>query len=50
MAGFREAISYCSFMDLGFSGLPYTWDYRREADRNVKVRLDRALDLEMVNS
>ena len=30
-------------MDLGFNGLPYTWDNRQGEDRNVKVRLDRAL-------
>jgi hypothetical protein len=34
----------CGFTDLGYIGLPYTWDNRQEAgDRNVKVRLDRGL-------
>lgn len=41
--GFREMVQYCEFMDLGYSGAPYTWDNRREGDRNIKVRLDRAL-------
>lgn len=36
-------VSDCGFTDLGFHGLPYTWDNRQDADRNVKVRLDRAL-------
>jgi hypothetical protein len=43
MAGFREAVDYCGFSDLGYSGLPYTWDNKQEGERNVKVRLDRGL-------
>jgi len=30
-------------MDLGFIGLPYTWDNRQQGRDNVKVRLDRGL-------
>jgi hypothetical protein len=41
MANFQEAVSICGFIDLGFSGLPYTWDNRQEGIRNVKARLDR---------
>jgi hypothetical protein len=26
MPGFRGTIQYCGFSDLGFVGLPYTWD------------------------
>jgi hypothetical protein len=26
MEGFREAVQICGFLDLGFIGLPYTWD------------------------
>lgn len=41
------------FMDLGFIGLPYTWDNRQQGNDNVKVRLDRGLAssafLEMFN-
>jgi len=40
MEGFRDVISYAGFTDLGFSGLPYTWDNRRDGRHNVKVRLD----------
>ena len=43
MEGFRDATEYCRFDDLGFYGLPYTWDNRQHGDRNIKVRLDRAL-------
>lgn len=43
MEGFREAVSVCGFTDLGFIGLPYTWDNRQDADHNIKVRLDRGL-------
>ena len=41
--GFREAVQYCGFSYLGYRGLPYTWDNRREGLRNIKVRLDRRL-------
>lgn len=43
MASFRQAVDDCRFTDLGYSRLPYTWDNRQEGERNVKVRLDRAL-------
>lgn len=43
MDGFRDAVQACGFMDLGFIGLPYTWDNRQQDDDNVKVRLDRGL-------
>jgi hypothetical protein len=43
MEGFRDTMDYCGFSDLGYKGLPYTWDNRRECAQNVKVRLDRGL-------
>jgi hypothetical protein len=43
LEGFRDAVSVCGFTDLGYIGLPYTWDNRQHGDRNVKVRLDRGL-------
>lgn len=43
MDGFREAVNLCGFTDLGFIGLPYTWDNRQQGVHNIKVRLDRAL-------
>lgn len=42
MDGFRNAVSACGFSDLGFIGLPYTWDNRQQDGRNIKVHLDRA--------
>jgi hypothetical protein len=42
MEAFQQVAEDCRFVDLGFSGLPYTWDNRQGADRNVKVQLDRA--------
>lgn len=29
MDGFRDAVDACGFTDLGFFGLPYTWDNRQ---------------------
>lgn len=42
MDGFRDAVSACGFFNLGFTGLPYTWDNRQSGIRKNKVRLDRA--------
>jgi hypothetical protein len=42
MIAFQEVVADCSFTDLGFSGLLYTWDNKQDGDWNVKVRLDRA--------
>lgn len=43
MSGFREALSNCGLTDLGFVGLPFTYDNGRDGNANVKVRLDRAV-------
>jgi hypothetical protein len=43
MAGFREVVDVCDFHDLGFSGVPFTWDNGQNGEANVKVRLDRML-------
>ncbi|XP_071683852.1 uncharacterized protein [Lolium perenne] len=43
MEGFRDAIEECKLEDLGFYGVPYTWDNKQQGNKNVKVRLDRAL-------
>jgi hypothetical protein len=42
MEGFQDAVADCGLLDLGFSGLSYTWDNRQGGNRNVKARLDRA--------
>jgi hypothetical protein len=43
MADFRDTLFDCDLTDIGFSGLPYTYDNGRDGDANVKVRLDRAV-------
>lgn len=42
MNAFQDVVTDCGFSDLGFKGLPYTWDNKQDGDRNVKARLDRA--------
>ena len=39
----QEAVDECRFDDLGYMGLPYTWDNRQQDNDNIKVRLDRGL-------
>jgi hypothetical protein len=41
IAGFQELVVDCEFVDLGYSGLPYTWDNWQAGAHNVKTRLDR---------
>nr|XP_040258536.1 uncharacterized protein LOC109764695 [Aegilops tauschii subsp. strangulata] len=43
MIDFRDALEVCGLGDLGFAGLPYTYDNKRAGRANVKVRLDRAV-------
>lgn len=43
MQAFRDVVQRCELHDLGFSGVPYIYDNRREGRGNVKVCLDRAL-------
>lgn len=43
IAVFQDVVNDCRLTDLGFHGLPYTWDNRQEEGSNVKVHLDRAL-------
>jgi hypothetical protein len=43
MLDFREVLSHCDLHDLGFVGLPWTYDNKQEGSRNVKVRFDRAV-------
>jgi hypothetical protein len=41
MVAFRDALEVCELVDLGFSGVPFTFDNKRSGRGNVKVRLDR---------
>jgi hypothetical protein len=43
MVAFCDTLLVCELKDLGFQGLPFTYDNRRSGVANVKVRLDRAL-------
>jgi hypothetical protein len=43
MAAFQDVVDDCHLTDLGYHGLPYTWDNRQDGSRNVKVHLDHAL-------
>jgi hypothetical protein len=33
---FRDALSFCDLHDIGFCGLPYTWDNGQSGDDNVR--------------
>jgi hypothetical protein len=43
MAAFRDTLMRCELKDLGFRGVPFTYDNKRRGNANVKVRLDRAV-------
>lgn len=43
MEALRDVLEDCSMHDLGFSGLPWTYDNKQAGHRNVGVRLDRAV-------
>ncbi|CAN6299204.1 unnamed protein product [Urochloa humidicola] len=43
MMDFREVLSHCDLHDLGFSGVPWTYNNNQGGARNVRVRLDRAV-------
>ncbi|CAM8886272.1 unnamed protein product [Rhodiola kirilowii] len=42
MRSFRETIEACGLIDLGYSGLPFTFSNRRVGQMETKARLDRA--------
>jgi hypothetical protein len=43
MQDFRDTMRFCDLHDLGYSGVPWTYNNKQEGMRNVKVRLDRAV-------
>jgi hypothetical protein len=43
MIDFREILGQCDLHDLGFVGLPWTYDNKQLGEKNVRVRLDRAI-------
>ncbi|KAK4836946.1 hypothetical protein QYF36_001576 [Acer negundo] len=38
MVTFRQAINDCDIIDLGFSGLNFTWNNRRKGNNNIQQR------------
>lgn len=42
MQAFRQVVDDVSFQDLGWTGLPFTWDNMQQGVVNVKAHLDRA--------
>ena len=43
MAAFRDGLMACELVDLGFSGIPYTYDNMQSCSTNVRVPLDHAV-------
>lgn len=43
IVAFRDTLEVCNLVDLGFSGVPFTYDNKRHGAANVHVRLDRAV-------
>jgi hypothetical protein len=43
MQDFGDVIHRCGFIDLGFRGLPFTWENRRDGTALIQKRLDRAV-------
>ncbi|KAE8808833.1 hypothetical protein D1007_14579 [Hordeum vulgare] len=43
MIDFRDVVADCALQELGWQGVPFTWDNKQHGTRNVKARLDRAL-------
>ena len=41
MQDFGDVIHRCGFIDLGFPGLPFTWENRRDGTTLIQKRLDR---------
>ena len=41
MEAFRDALEVCELVDLGFSGVPYTYDNGQLGHGNIRVHLDR---------
>ena len=43
MEAFRYVLADCGLFDLGFYGVPWTYDNKQSGLRNVRVRLDRVV-------
>jgi hypothetical protein len=40
---FRDVLNHCDMVDLGYKGLPWTYNNKQKGENNVRVRLDRAV-------
>ena len=43
MEGFREAIDFCGFQDMGYEGPEFTWCNQKPNEGRIQLRLDRVL-------
>ena len=43
MRAFRDTLDECALQDIGFLGVPFTWDNGQAGGMNVKARLDRGV-------
>ena len=43
MLAFRDTLEVCELVDLGFSGVPFTYDNKHSSNGNVRGRLDQAV-------
>jgi hypothetical protein len=43
MIDFREILGQCDLHDLGFVGMPWTYNNKQSGERNVRVHLDRVV-------
>lgn len=43
MRDFREVLSDCNLLDLGWKGCPFTFSNKRKGDTEARARLDRAV-------
>ena len=43
MTAFREALTDCSLIDIGFTGPAFTWSNKRENNELVRARLDKCV-------
>ena len=43
MDRFRTIIHHCGFVDLGYTGSPFTWSRNHPTNGRIHIRLDQAL-------